>query len=242
MCFNPLTSSLQITADALIAQKRAEIAAKLAAMKSAAPTPKPQTPATQSSHSPSPAPPAVDDLSRRVAEAQRRVAESQNRLAFKENPYMASQNEVLIVNMNSHWLQSLPQTGKRSKPAEPAQQGVGLKMAAHPLLLDTSTPMPQSKKDRYKPMQPKFASIKVGQCRTHPWPKTLTDNTRLTLEMSPRPRPCPQLPRYPQTMQIHIRLGLQLPRTIRASKEPQRSGLDGHSDSTRRGSTYRLRT
>lgn len=79
-----------MTADALIAQKRAEIAAKLAAMKSAVPTPKPQTPATHSSHSPSPAPPAVDDLARRVAEAQRRVAESQSRLAVKENPYMVS--------------------------------------------------------------------------------------------------------------------------------------------------------
>jgi U4/U6 small nuclear ribonucleoprotein PRP3 len=35
-------------------------------------------------------------------------------------------------------------------------------MAAHPLLLDTTAPAPQSKKDRYKPMQPKFASIKAN--------------------------------------------------------------------------------
>lgn len=34
-------------------------------------------------------------------------------------------------------------------------------MAAHPLLLDTTPVAPQSNKDRYKPMQPKFASIKV---------------------------------------------------------------------------------
>lgn len=34
-------------------------------------------------------------------------------------------------------------------------------MAAHPLLLDQTPSAPQSKKDRYKPMQPKFASIKV---------------------------------------------------------------------------------
>ena len=34
-------------------------------------------------------------------------------------------------------------------------------MAAHPLLLDTTPAAPQSKKDKYKPMQPKFASIKV---------------------------------------------------------------------------------
>ena len=84
--------STQMTADALIAQKRAEIAAKLAAMKSAVPTPTLQTPATQSSDSPSPAPPP-DDLARRVAEAQRRVAESQSRLAIKENPYMVSPME-----------------------------------------------------------------------------------------------------------------------------------------------------
>lgn len=56
----------------------------------------------------------------------------------------------------------MPQTGKnKNRPAEPSQQGAGLKMAAHPLLLDTAAPTPQSKKDRYKPMQPKFASIKV---------------------------------------------------------------------------------
>jgi len=87
-----LTSLLlfQVSADALIAQKRAEIAAKLAAMRSAVPTPTLSTPATKSSNSPTPAPPADDDLARRVAEAQRRVAESQSRLAIKENPYMVS--------------------------------------------------------------------------------------------------------------------------------------------------------
>lgn len=59
----------------------------------------------------------------------------------------------------------MPQTGKnKNRPAEPSQQGAGLKMAAHPLLLDTAAPTPQSKKDRYKPMQPKFASIKVRFC------------------------------------------------------------------------------
>ena len=42
-------------------------------------------------------------------------------------------------------------------------------MAAHPLLLDTSTPAPQSKKDRYKPMQPKFASIRAN-ARNAPTP------------------------------------------------------------------------
>jgi len=88
------------------------------------------------------------------------------------------------------YLQSLPQTGKKSKPVEPAQQGVGLKMAAHPLLLDTSIPAPQSKKDRYKPMQPKFASIKVSRCCARSWlnfdryPKANTRN-------APTPPPVP---------------------------------------------------
>ncbi len=57
----------------------------------------------------------------------------------------------------------MSQSKKSVKAPEPAApQGVGLKMAAHPLLLDTTPAAPQSKKDRYKPMQPKFASIKVS--------------------------------------------------------------------------------
>ena len=59
----------------------------------------------------------------------------------------------------------MPASGKKNKaapPPEPAQQGAGLKMAAHPLLLDNTPTAPQSKKDRYKPMQPKFASIKAN--------------------------------------------------------------------------------
>lgn len=52
---------------------------------------------------------------------------------------------------------------------EQAQQGAGLKMAAHPLLLDQTPALPQSKKDRYKPMQPKFASIKAN-VRSQPSP------------------------------------------------------------------------
>ncbi|KII84667.1 hypothetical protein PLICRDRAFT_46061 [Plicaturopsis crispa FD-325 SS-3] len=170
-------SPAPLSAEALIARKRAEIAAKVAAMKKNAqgisasvalpsPTPKPSVPATPSpgpSHaSPSPAPPA-DDLARRVAEAKRRVAEAQSKLAVKDNPYM-----------------SMPQTGKKNRPVEPSQQGAGLKMAAHPLLLDTTPAAPQSKKDRYKPMQPKFASIKA--------------NTRNAPTPPPAPTPAPMSP------------------------------------------------
>ncbi|KAI0674119.1 pre-mRNA processing factor 3-domain-containing protein [Trametes maxima] len=147
------------SADALIARKRAEIAAKIAAMKStasassstqptAAPSPVPASRVASASASAaaSPSPPIPDDMARRIAEAKRRVAEAQSKLAVKDNPYM-----------------SAPQVGKkRNQAPEPAQQGAGLKMAAHPLLLDNTPTAPQSKKDKYKPMQPKFASIKAN--------------------------------------------------------------------------------
>ncbi|KAI0037193.1 pre-mRNA processing factor 3-domain-containing protein [Vararia minispora EC-137] len=145
-----------LSAEALIAQKKAEIAAKLAAFKKSAPgntsasvsaSPAPAT------HSPSPGPSgsgvssaAMSDMATRIAEAKKKVAAAQSKVGG--NPYMAAaQNK-----------------GKsKAPPAEPAPQGAGLKMAAHPLLLDTSTPAPsQSKKDRYKPMQPKFASIRAN--------------------------------------------------------------------------------
>jgi len=42
-------------------------------------------------------------------------------------------------------------------------------MTAHPLLLDATPTASQSKKDRYKPMQPKFASIKAN-ARNAPTP------------------------------------------------------------------------
>ncbi|OSX63253.1 hypothetical protein POSPLADRAFT_1139188 [Postia placenta MAD-698-R-SB12] len=144
---NGSSSTPALSAEVLIAQKKAEIAAKIAAMKKGA-----SAASAAAASTPSPAPPAAgtppsvsDDLARRVAEAKRRVAEAQSKLAVKDNPYM-----------------SMPQTGKKNRPPEPAQQGAGLKMAAHPLLLDNTPTAPQSKKDRYKPMQPKFASIKAN--------------------------------------------------------------------------------
>ncbi|KAF8908624.1 pre-mRNA processing factor 3-domain-containing protein [Gymnopilus junonius] len=103
-------------------------------------------------------PGAAEDLLRKVAEARKRVADAQTKLAVKDNPYMA-----------------VAQSAKRTKssgstPIEQTQQGAGLKMAAHPLLLDTTPTLPQSKKDRYKPMQPKFASIKAN-VRNQPSPQ-----------------------------------------------------------------------
>ncbi|OSD07803.1 PRP3-domain-containing protein [Trametes coccinea BRFM310] len=167
-----------LSADALIAQKRAEIAAKIAAMKksasasssaqpTAAPSPIPASAAASASASvaASPSPPISDDMGRRIAEAKQRVAEAQKKLAVKDNPYM-----------------SVPQIGKKkNQQPEPPQQGAGLKMAAHPLLLDTTPTLPQSKKDKYKPMQPKFASIKAN-LRNAP---------------TPPPAPTPIVPKEP---------------------------------------------
>jgi hypothetical protein len=83
----------QLSGDALIAQKRAEIAAKVAAMKGGiAGLGKVTPPVKADSPSPAPGTPLqnVDDLSRKVAEAKRRVAEAQTKLAVKDNPYMVS--------------------------------------------------------------------------------------------------------------------------------------------------------
>ncbi|TFY80658.1 hypothetical protein EWM64_g3352 [Hericium alpestre] len=145
---NGTPGSSGMSQEAMILQKRAEIAAKLAAMKSSIPgvTPPaaPSPVATPSPSSVSPAPSISEDLSRRVREAQKKVLQAHDKLSFKDNPYM-----------------SMPQP-KKGRPVEAPQQGAGLKMTAHPLLLDMTPAAPQSKKDRYKPMQPKFASIRAN--------------------------------------------------------------------------------
>ncbi|KAH9983455.1 pre-mRNA processing factor 3-domain-containing protein [Russula vinacea] len=182
--------------EALIAQKRAEIAAKLAAMRSGSntayaspashtPVPPPQTP--------SPGPSAAsahfaEDVGRRIAEAKRKVTDAQNKLAMKDNPYMSS------------------------TPASP--QGVGLKMAAHPLLLDTSTPAPQSKKDRYKPMQPKFASIR---------PMRAIASAETGFEGTPRERVGRSLKFNPKGKYVSIA-------NQRIAESARKAGLDGEFD------------
>ncbi|KAJ3514705.1 hypothetical protein NLJ89_g2227 [Agrocybe chaxingu] len=194
-----------LSAAELIAQKRAEIAAKHAAMMKknpalasatairpptgvAAPVPKvPLVPAsvpskvvyaatpsptatTPASGSGTPATPGLsDDLMRRVAEAKRRVADAQSKLAVKDNPYMVRRASALLDKLLT-LLQALAAASKKKgTPVEQPQQGAGLKMAAHPLLLDQTPVLQQSKKDRYKPMQPKFASIKAN-VRNQPSP------------------------------------------------------------------------
>ncbi|KAJ7885084.1 pre-mRNA processing factor 3-domain-containing protein [Mycena olivaceomarginata] len=160
---NAPSSAPALTGAALIAQKRAEIAAKLAAMKNpalaglAAPVPKPavvvpvkHSPTVSSGPTPSGTPvPSADAIKKRI---NRLVEDAHSRLAVKDNPYLSMPQPNRSNSAN-----------KARQPApEATQQGAGLKMAAHPLLLDTTPAAPQSKKDRYKPMQPKFASIKAN--------------------------------------------------------------------------------
>ncbi|KAF6747146.1 small nuclear ribonucleoprotein hPrp3 [Ephemerocybe angulata] len=206
-----LTHLPQLSADQLIAQKRAEINAKLLAMKNlgsqtrgtapappsthttlparpaggiAAPTPKvPLAPPSSASRvvlggaptppSQSSAPTPTEEIARKVAEAKRRVAEAQSKLAVKDNPYMAlasSRSSASHPNASAHSHSNLNSGYGSRRPSSSAtpvgdsggQRGAGLGMAAHPLLLDQTPILNQSKKDRYKPMQPKFASIKAN--------------------------------------------------------------------------------
>lgn len=82
-----------MSAQALIAQKKAEIAAKIAAMTKNVPgavaksTPKPSPSPALATPPPTSGTP-TDDIARRVAEAKKRVADEQSKLAVKDNPYM----------------------------------------------------------------------------------------------------------------------------------------------------------
>ncbi|KAH6891907.1 small nuclear ribonucleoprotein hPrp3 [Coprinopsis sp. MPI-PUGE-AT-0042] len=176
-----------LSATDLIAQKRAEIAAKLAAMKNSAAGgsggPKPSatissgpTSATGTPRPGSGAPGGggiTEDLARKVAEAKRRVAEAQSKLSVRDNPYMsiASQSKKKTNTPSSS---AATPSSSTPAPQDAPPTGAGLNMAAHPLLLSASTPvLNQSKKDRYKPMVPKFASIKAN-VRNAPTPTPST--------------------------------------------------------------------
>ncbi len=126
-------------------------------------------------------------MARRIAEAKKRVAEAQSKLAVKDNPYMVGHTYIrwYVVSLLTP-PQSAPQTGKKKAPVpEPAQQGVGLKMAAHPLLLDNTPAVPQSKKDKYKPMQPKFASIRANVRNAPTPPPALTPVVPIEVKANP---------------------------------------------------------
>ncbi|KIY67308.1 PRP3-domain-containing protein [Cylindrobasidium torrendii FP15055 ss-10] len=133
---------------ALIEQKRKEIAAKLAAMKGSGTLPS-SVSSSVVAPKPSPSPAMSDDIARKIAEAKKKVQSAHSKFAAsaKSSPHTSGP----------------PSRTSSARPPEPmSASGSGLKMAAHPLLLDTTPSQPQSKKDRYKPMQPKFASIKAN--------------------------------------------------------------------------------
>ncbi|KAH8830142.1 small nuclear ribonucleoprotein hPrp3 [Flagelloscypha sp. PMI_526] len=95
---------------------------------------------------------AADHVQRLLEEKKRKVAEAHSR-RVQNNMYNSSSSPV---------------------PKEES----GLNMAAHPLLLDTtSTPREQSKKDRYKPMLPKFSTVKAN-ARNAPSPSASVAPTR----------------------------------------------------------------
>lgn len=129
----------------------------------------------------------------------------------------------------------MPQTsakGNKARPAEPAQQGAGLKMAAHPLLLDTTPAAPQSKKDKYKPMQPKFASIKVSISHL---PKRQCTNAQFRPIFEPPLRPLLPLLLQTMTRQVSTHMPLGLPPKIaqEALRAPPRANVTrGSSGST----------
>lgn len=146
----------KLDALASIEAKKAEVMAKIAAMSarnSSSSTPAIQkdkndmgwTP-DQRQHPISTPLDKGEEIRRLVEEKKRKVAEAHSRvgnlaaLARKNNLY----------NANSG--------------APVAREEGGLNMAAHPLLLDSASPASkeQSKKDRYKPMLPKFSTVKAN--------------------------------------------------------------------------------
>ncbi|KAH7098615.1 PRP3-domain-containing protein [Auriculariales sp. MPI-PUGE-AT-0066] len=161
----------------LIAQKKAEIAAKLAALKQgsstapAAPAAVPPVASASSvvSRDVLSKPGAVADLAKRVAEAKQRVAAASSRTS--DNPYLAAAQA------------KKPTTADTNGP-----QGAGLNMSAHPLLLEpTTVAAPTSKKDRYKPLQPKFASIKANARSVPATPPPLSSSPAPKAALSANP-------------------------------------------------------
>jgi U4/U6 small nuclear ribonucleoprotein PRP3 len=98
------------------------------------------------------------DLQRRIEEATRKV----NAAKVKGNLQLVRRYTPSPCSLTDNFMETgVAIDSPASGSATP--QGNGLKMSAHPLLLEATSTAPQSKKDRYKPMQPKFATLKVFQ-------------------------------------------------------------------------------
>ncbi|GAA5879018.1 hypothetical protein JCM3774_004470 [Rhodotorula dairenensis] len=175
-----------------IAAKRAEIQAKLAAMKAAAggggpgggaspvaPVPaRPPAATTLPSRPNMPAVPGLPqpnldpELARKIAEAKRKVAE------------MAARKQAAETKINPYLSPALQGGLTRNEPiVDPSVAGRGgLNMAAHPLLMDRSAPAAPAAtgKDRYKPMAPKFSTAKANARQPAPPSRPLTPSTSAT--------------------------------------------------------------
>ena len=129
---------------------------------------------------PGAATPNIDGgLAAKIAEAKRKVAEmaARNQAAQQEkvNPYLVrpclspslaacSQGSELTL-AQSLQSSSFSKSQAETAPDPSAGGRGGLSMAAHPLLMDLGTPSaaaPSSKKDRYKPMAPKFSTTRAN--------------------------------------------------------------------------------
>jgi U4/U6 small nuclear ribonucleoprotein PRP3 len=159
-----MPTSIQVAQQ--IAAKRAEVQAKLAKIKASAQissSSKAAAPSTVTAKEDlTAARPNVSEMARRVEEAKRKVeAMAAKQRTSNSNPYLSSSSSSSKLTTS---------TLAAAAAAAPGPGGI------HPLLMDMSVPaVPQSKKDRYKPMQPKFASTKA--------------NVRIAQAPAPPPKP-----------------------------------------------------
>ncbi|KDE03383.1 hypothetical protein MVLG_06145 [Microbotryum lychnidis-dioicae p1A1 Lamole] len=171
------TSTAPPVALDLIAAKQAEIRAKLAAMRagqplssSAAIPSRPHAPLpTSNSAAVPPNPPVAiplgaqpnldPDLAKKIADA-KKLVES---MAAKKR---AAQAPMVNPYLSGGTITQLPRTLAAANNVDASSGGRGgLAVAAHPLLMDlgkASTTTETNRKDRYKPMAPKFSSVKAN--------------------------------------------------------------------------------
>lgn len=157
-------SGSNATQDA-IAAARAKIQAKLAAFNrpgaaAASPTPEPAVKKDES-----PAPPAAssskDATNAAIAEARKRIEAMKAKAARSANPYLATGKPGASMP-------SAPVAGSSSASGSgsgPGSSGI------HPLLAQNDTTLQsRSSKDRYKPMAPKFATLRANVRQNVPAP------------------------------------------------------------------------
>ncbi|SCZ90537.1 BZ3500_MvSof-1268-A1-R1_Chr9g10872 [Microbotryum saponariae] len=169
------TSTAPPVALDLIAAKQAEIRAKLAAMRagqplssSAAIPGRPNAPPPTSAAVPPKPPIAIPlgaqpnldpDLAKKIADAKKLV----EAMAAKKR---AAQAPVVNPYLSGGTITQLPRTLAAANDVDASSGGRGgLAVAAHPLLMDlgkASTTTETNRKDRYKPMAPKFSSVKAN--------------------------------------------------------------------------------